>query len=287
MFTLAAAGQRNSNGRTRTGPRGQARALGRAASASCPSHSASCPWPPGRGDRHAGRGPGARADHRGREPGGVHPQQRAAREGDRGLDFMSRRRHLRERDDASRRRDPARTGAAWPSRTTTSPSTSWPLAASPTTRPRSSRTRARPSGRRCSCASPASWAARGPNAGRRRARSISWSSHRWLGSEVADPHSRVAGRDAAEILAEIEPRRGPERMLDLMLRTGPFGDAFGAEPGRADPRPARAQPARDRPGRAPPADTRGAAHRLGKGSSSPRSRSSPTFHGWRRRPSAT
>jgi anaerobic selenocysteine-containing dehydrogenase len=47
---------------------------------------------------------------------------------------------------------------------------------------------------------------------------------------VADPHSRVSGRDPAELLAELEPRRGPERVLDLLLRTGPFGDGFGAEP---------------------------------------------------------
>ena len=38
----------------------------------------------GRGDRHARRGPGARAHHGGRQPGGVHPQQRAARAGARG-----------------------------------------------------------------------------------------------------------------------------------------------------------------------------------------------------------
>ena len=48
--------------------------------------------------------------------------------------------------------------------------------------------------------------------------------------EVADPHSRVSGRDPAELIAEMEPRRGPERVLDLLLRTGPFGDAFGTEP---------------------------------------------------------
>jgi anaerobic selenocysteine-containing dehydrogenase len=31
-------------------------------------------------------------------------------------------------------------------------------------------------------------------------------------------------------MAELEPRRGPERALDLMLRVGPFGDRFGAVP---------------------------------------------------------
>ena len=33
------------------------------------------------------------------------------------------------------------------------------------------------------------------------------------------------------MLAELEPRRGPERALDFMLRAGPYGDGFGAEPG--------------------------------------------------------
>src|SRR5439155_1626941 len=28
----------------------------------------------------------------------------------------------------------------------------------------------------------------------------------------------------------LAPRRGPERLLDLLLRTGPYGDAFGANP---------------------------------------------------------
>ncbi|HSM65525.1 MAG TPA: molybdopterin-dependent oxidoreductase, partial [Ilumatobacteraceae bacterium] len=49
---------------------------------------------------------------------------------------------------------------------------------------------------------------------------------------VSSEHSPVAGRDADELLAELsaDGRRGPERMLDFMLRTGPFGDGFGADP---------------------------------------------------------
>jgi anaerobic selenocysteine-containing dehydrogenase len=43
--------------------------------------------------------------------------------------------------------------------------------------------------------------------------------------------SPIAGRDPEEILAALAPRRGPERLLDLMLRTGPYGDGFGANPG--------------------------------------------------------
>ena len=49
-------------------------------------------------------------------------------------------------------------------------------------------------------------------------------------SSVADDHSPIAGRPAEEILAELAPRRGPERILDFMLRTGPYGDGFGARP---------------------------------------------------------
>jgi anaerobic selenocysteine-containing dehydrogenase len=48
--------------------------------------------------------------------------------------------------------------------------------------------------------------------------------------ELQTPGSRVAGRDAEELLTALEPRRGPERVLDLMLRAGPYGDGFGADP---------------------------------------------------------
>jgi anaerobic selenocysteine-containing dehydrogenase len=40
----------------------------------------------------------------------------------------------------------------------------------------------------------------------------------------------VEGRDADELLAALAPRRGPERLLDFMLRTGPYGDGFGKDP---------------------------------------------------------
>lgn len=46
--------------------------------------------------------------------------------------------------------------------------------------------------------------------------------------EVATAESPVFGREPAELLEALEPRVGPERMLDLMLRTGPYGDGFGA-----------------------------------------------------------
>ncbi|HEX6117492.1 MAG TPA: molybdopterin oxidoreductase family protein [Solirubrobacterales bacterium] len=49
--------------------------------------------------------------------------------------------------------------------------------------------------------------------------------------EVGSEHGPLAGRDAAEIVEELGDREGPERLLDLMLRAGPYGDAFGAKPG--------------------------------------------------------
>jgi anaerobic selenocysteine-containing dehydrogenase len=40
--------------------------------------------------------------------------------------------------------------------------------------------------------------------------------------QTADAHSPVHGRDPEELLAEVEPRVGPERILDLLLRAGPY-----------------------------------------------------------------
>jgi anaerobic selenocysteine-containing dehydrogenase len=48
--------------------------------------------------------------------------------------------------------------------------------------------------------------------------------------EVGMDGSRVEGRDAAELLEALEPRRGPERVLDFLIRTGPYGDGFGSDP---------------------------------------------------------
>ncbi len=48
---------------------------------------------------------------------------------------------------------------------------------------------------------------------------------------LATPGSGVADRTVEELLAELEPRRGPERLLDLMLRTGPYGDRFTGDEG--------------------------------------------------------
>lgn len=51
-----------------------------------------------------------------------------------------------------------------------------------------------------------------------------------LAKETADADSPVAGRDVDELTAMLCPSPGYERRLDMMLRLGPYGDAFGAKP---------------------------------------------------------
>jgi anaerobic selenocysteine-containing dehydrogenase len=48
---------------------------------------------------------------------------------------------------------------------------------------------------------------------------------------VADETSPVAGREVDEIVALLGERTGPSRIIDFMLRTGPYGEGFGARPG--------------------------------------------------------
>ncbi len=48
-----------------------------------------------------------------------------------------------------------------------------------------------------------------------------------VGAAVGDEFGPVHGRDPGELLAELGERRGPARLIDLMLRTGPYGDGFG------------------------------------------------------------
>ncbi len=51
-----------------------------------------------------------------------------------------------------------------------------------------------------------------------------------IGREVVLPGSPIEGRPADEIAAALGERRGPERVLDFLLRVGPFGEGFGADP---------------------------------------------------------
>ena len=54
-----------------------------------------------------------------------------------------------------------------------------------------------------------------------------------VGSAVKQSSSPVFGRDADEIVAQLSAngRRGPARTLDFLLQTGPYGAAFGTNPG--------------------------------------------------------
>ena len=51
-----------------------------------------------------------------------------------------------------------------------------------------------------------------------------------LTKETADPDSPVAGRAVDELTAMLVRGAGYERRLDMMLRLGPYGDGFGANP---------------------------------------------------------
>jgi anaerobic selenocysteine-containing dehydrogenase len=51
-----------------------------------------------------------------------------------------------------------------------------------------------------------------------------------LQKETADQNSPVAGRAVDELTAMLIDGPGYERRLDMMLRLGPYGDAFGANP---------------------------------------------------------
>jgi anaerobic selenocysteine-containing dehydrogenase len=44
-----------------------------------------------------------------------------------------------------------------------------------------------------------------------------------IGREVGDAHSPWHGRDVEDCVRELEPRTGTARLIDMMLRTGPYG----------------------------------------------------------------
>lgn len=48
---------------------------------------------------------------------------------------------------------------------------------------------------------------------------------------VSDHASRCFGQDVSDLLAAVAPRRGVDRLLDIRIRSGPYGDGFGAHPG--------------------------------------------------------
>ena len=51
-----------------------------------------------------------------------------------------------------------------------------------------------------------------------------------LGPAVADPDSPVGGRPVDELAAALWGPTAPDRLVDAMVRLGPYGDGFGARP---------------------------------------------------------
>ena len=124
MFPLAAAGQRNASGAPGRGRAAPARplALARARAARVAGRAAR--RGAGGGDRDAGRRAGPGADHARRQPGALDAELGADGARARGPRPLRRARHLRQRVDAPRRRDPPGAVAAASAATTTSRSTS-------------------------------------------------------------------------------------------------------------------------------------------------------------------
>lgn len=52
-----------------------------------------------------------------------------------------------------------------------------------------------------------------------------------LQKALSTPSSPIFERDADDIRRQVSRYRGPERLLDLQIRTGSYGDGFGANPG--------------------------------------------------------
>ncbi|WP_226365411.1 molybdopterin dinucleotide binding domain-containing protein [Pseudonocardia sp. ICBG162] len=50
-----------------------------------------------------------------------------------------------------------------------------------------------------------------------------------IAAQAARRAGRLCGIGAEDVLAAVAPRRGPERLVDMRVRSGPFGDRFGAE----------------------------------------------------------
>ncbi len=51
-----------------------------------------------------------------------------------------------------------------------------------------------------------------------------------LESGVRNEYSNIAGRDVDELMEMLDGHEGVETLLDIMIRTGPFGDGFGTDP---------------------------------------------------------
>ncbi|CAN5768903.1 molybdopterin oxidoreductase family protein [soil metagenome] len=63
-----------------------------------------------------------------------------------------------------------------------------------------------------------------------------------IGKEVAASSSPIAGKDPAWVLEQLGEARGPERITDFLIRVGPYGDGFGANPDGLTLAKVKAQP---------------------------------------------
>ena len=258
MFTARGRGAAELLGRAGQRPRRAARPLALARARAARELRRAARGGARRGDRDARRGAAPRADHARRQPGALDAELGAdgARAG--GARPVRRGRHLRQRDDAPRRRDPAGARRRSSARTTTSRSTSSRCATWRTTRRPSCRRipACRTSGSRC-CGSPPSPErarradARGRRAarphGRRRARCGARRPTRTrrctaaTSTSCSPSWSRAAGRSgcstcccapARTTLTPRRPRGGAARHRPRAARAAPARRAAHAE--RAD-----------------------------------------------------
>ena len=57
-----------------------------------------------------------------------------------------------------------------------------------------------------------------------------WGIATTVNQAVGNADSPISGRDPEEILGHLNQYQGPTRILDYLLRTGPYGDRFGEDP---------------------------------------------------------
>ena len=194
---------------------------------------------PGRGAGRGDRDRRARADPRARhdvgQPRAVHTEQRSTRGGARLARLHGQRRHLPERDDAARRRDPAADRRTCRARTTTCCSCSFAIRnvanySPPVLEPE-------PDGLdEWEIMAKLALIAQGQGA----------SADPDIADDVAIsglrlPRGRRRGRTRCRSRLRRDPRdargrrRGPERLVDFMMRSGPYGDWFGERDRYVDP----------------------------------------------------
>ena len=230
MFTTAAAGASNTRGKPRIG---RAVQLHRRTSRvrELPETFGELPGGRhGRGDGHPRRGPDPRPPHRRRQPRALHAELGPPRRGARRPRVHGGGRHLRQRDHAPRRRDPA--GARPRCRRAT---TTWPCSSSRCATPSNYSEPVLPArpgpARRVGGAGPPRPRAPGrrgdrrSGAGRRPDDHLAWCRGAW-----PTRRARSTAATSTRSSALLAPRRGPERILDFLLRTGPYGEGFGADP---------------------------------------------------------